>query len=102
VPGLPQQRFQQLAAWFEGAVRIPPGTARSAYLAEIANGDETLRQDLERLLESDSRYRTALRAFCRDCLDLARTRRGTCWERAEWARCIWRRVKTASCAIGWR
>ena len=51
---LSQERFQQLAAWFEAAVKIPPGAMREAYLTEISAGDRTLREDLERLLESDS------------------------------------------------
>ena len=49
-----QERFQQLATWFETALRIPPGPARDQYVAELPNEDVTLREELKRLLESDS------------------------------------------------
>ena len=54
MPGPSQDRFRRLAAWFEAAVRLPPGGEREAYVAEVTAGDITLREDLERLLESDS------------------------------------------------
>lgn len=54
MPPLSRERFRQLAGWFEEALRRPPGTVREAYVAEITGGDATLREDLERLLESDS------------------------------------------------
>jgi len=54
MPLLSQERFRQLAGWFEVALRLPPGTTREAYLTEISAGDITLREALEQLLESDS------------------------------------------------
>jgi serine/threonine protein kinase len=54
MPPLSQERFRQLAGWFEIAVRLPIGETREAYLTEISAGDVTLRDVLERLLESDS------------------------------------------------
>ena len=54
MPGPSQDRFRRLAAWFEAAVRLPPGREREAYVAEVTAEDITLREDLERLLESDS------------------------------------------------
>jgi len=49
-----QQRFQQLVAWFEEALRLPPGEAREAYIARVPDGDGTLRAELAGLLASDS------------------------------------------------
>ena len=54
MPGLSGDRFRQLAAWFESALKIPPGPEREAYISEITAGDASLRNDLGRLLESDS------------------------------------------------
>lgn len=54
MPGPSRERFRQLAAWFEAAIRLPPGSEREAYVAQITAGDLALREDLERLLESDS------------------------------------------------
>jgi hypothetical protein len=50
MPPLSQERFRQLAGWFEIAVRLPIGETREAYLTEISAGDVTLRDALERLL----------------------------------------------------
>ena len=49
-----QERFQQLATWFETALRIPPGPAREQYVNQLPGEDVTLREELKRLLESDS------------------------------------------------
>src|ERR1700691_1068212 len=66
MPLLSQERFRQLAGWFEVALRLPPGTTREAYLTEISAGDITLREVLEQLLESDSAVqRGASNAFPR-------------------------------------
>jgi non-specific serine/threonine protein kinase/serine/threonine-protein kinase len=51
---LSRERFRQLAAWFEAAVKLPSGPERESYLAEISGADATIRKDLERLLEGDS------------------------------------------------
>jgi tetratricopeptide (TPR) repeat protein len=53
MPGPSQERFRRLATWFEAALRLPPGGERENYVAEITAGDGALREDLERLLESD-------------------------------------------------
>jgi eukaryotic-like serine/threonine-protein kinase len=54
MPALSQERYQQLAGWFETALRIPPGPAREQYLAQISSGDVTLLEELQRLLKSDT------------------------------------------------
>ncbi|MGD0295989.1 MAG: protein kinase [Bryobacteraceae bacterium] len=54
MPGVSQERFQQLAVWFEAALRIPPGPVRDEYVTQVSAGDETVREELLRLLESDT------------------------------------------------
>ena len=54
MPALSKERFQQLAAWFGEALRIPAGAARDDYVTQVSGGDVTIREDLLRLLESDS------------------------------------------------
>jgi eukaryotic-like serine/threonine-protein kinase len=49
-----QERFRQLAGWFAEALQLGPGKPREAYVEQVTGGDRTLREDLERLLESDS------------------------------------------------
>ena len=63
MPALSQERFRQLAAWFEGAVRLPAGGEREAYIDEISGEDRILRDDLERLLESDSEVQRGASSF---------------------------------------
>src|ERR1700689_264731 len=52
MPALSHERFQQLAGWFEAALRIPLGPAREQYVTQVSAGDETVREELLRLLES--------------------------------------------------
>ncbi len=54
MPALSPERFQQLASWFEAALRIPPGPARQQYVSQLPAGDATLLEELKRLLESDT------------------------------------------------
>jgi serine/threonine protein kinase len=54
MPAVSQERFQQLAVWFEAALRIPPGPVRDEYVTQVSAGDETVREELLRLLESDT------------------------------------------------
>jgi serine/threonine protein kinase/alkylhydroperoxidase family enzyme len=54
MPALSQDRFRLLSNSFEEAVRLPPGSARDAFVNGIKDEDRTLRQDLRHLLESDS------------------------------------------------
>ena len=53
MPSPSQQRFQQLARWFEEALRLPPGPAREVYVAQVSDGDRTLQEELTSLLASD-------------------------------------------------
>src|SRR5579862_9377066 len=54
MPATSQQRFQQLANWFEEALRLPAGPEREAYIAEVTDGDGALLEELACLLASDS------------------------------------------------
>jgi tetratricopeptide (TPR) repeat protein len=53
MPAPSRQRFEQLAIWFETAVRIPPGRERQAFVEEVSAGDLDVLTELERLLASD-------------------------------------------------
>ncbi|HTB17093.1 MAG TPA: hypothetical protein VK708_03210, partial [Bryobacteraceae bacterium] len=53
MPATSREHFQQLACWFEEALRIPPGAARAEYVAQISGGDTTLQEELISLLASD-------------------------------------------------
>ncbi len=53
MPAPSRERFEQLAGWFEEALRFPPGAARAAYLAQISGGERTLLEELTSLLASD-------------------------------------------------
>ena len=53
MPAPSQQRFQQLAHWFEEALQLPPGPEREAYVAKVSDGDGTLQEELTSLLASD-------------------------------------------------
>src|SRR5262245_6293153 len=46
------ERWQQIADVFKAALEREP-TARGAYLAEVCNGDEALRSEVESLLSAD-------------------------------------------------
>src|SRR5271154_4868400 len=52
MPAPSRQRFEQLAIWFETAVRIPPGRERQAFVEEVSAGDLDVLTELERLLGS--------------------------------------------------
>ncbi len=49
------ERYERIGELFDGALDLPAGQARDAYLAEACAGDETLRQDVSRLLANHER-----------------------------------------------